>query len=53
LTFKQNIIRITEPPLATFVNSKDYATATMSDGGTQSFLLNDKGLERLDGLKED
>jgi hypothetical protein len=44
--------KVQNPPLATFVNSKEYMASGITDGGTQSFLLKDKGLERLDNLKD-
>ncbi|KAM3131366.1 hypothetical protein pb186bvf_016548 [Paramecium bursaria] len=36
--------KIMNPPLATYVNSKEFATSTQN---TQSFLLKDKGIEKL------
>lgn len=44
---------MTKPPLANFVNSKDYLTSSTDNQGTTSFLLKDKGLEKIEDKKEE
>ncbi|EAR84404.1 calponin-like domain protein (macronuclear) [Tetrahymena thermophila SB210] len=50
--------KLQKPPLANYINSKEFLTSTQSNnelaiGGTTSYLLKDKGLERLDEKKEE
>jgi hypothetical protein len=45
--------KLTKPPLANFVNSKDYLTSSTDMQGTTSFLLKDKGLEKIEDKKDE
>lgn len=46
--------KISRPPLANYVNSHDFMASTNSEQmGTTSFLLKDKGLEKLDEKKQE
>lgn len=44
--------RVTNPPLATYVHTKDYMSS-ITEGQTETYLLKEKGLERLDNMREE